>query len=279
VGKSFALALGAVGLLLGVCSVFADDAKTAPKGAAGGGAAQAVAKDAAADPTPQWAMNATIIEACSCPMFCQCYFDTKPAAHGGHGHHGEGEGGEHFCKFNNAFRVNSGHFGDTKLDGIKFWVGGDLGGDFSQGKMDWAVLTFDPAVTHPQRMGVKAILAHLYPVQWGSFEVAGDQPIDWKADKDAAVARMGGGKAAEVRLKRWPGMTDQPIVIHNLKYWGAPRNDGFVLMPNEVEALRKTPADKKPFEFKGTNGFMITFDIKSDDVAKKPEAAQAAKKT
>src|SRR5215203_2427824 len=28
-----------------------------------------------------WAMNATIIEACSCPMFCQCYFDSKPAAH------------------------------------------------------------------------------------------------------------------------------------------------------------------------------------------------------
>jgi hypothetical protein len=59
-------------------------------------------------------------------------------------------------------------------------------------------------------------------------------------------------------------------VIKNLKYWGAPRNDGFVLMPNEVEALRVTPQGKEPFEFKGTNGFMITIDIKSDDVANKP---------
>jgi len=30
---------------------------------------------------PEWSMNATIIEACSCPMFCQCYFNTEPAGH------------------------------------------------------------------------------------------------------------------------------------------------------------------------------------------------------
>ena len=58
--------------------------------------------------------------------------------------------------------------------------------------------------------------------------------------------------------------TDDPIVIKNLKYWGAPRNDGFVLMQNSVEAYK---AGDKAFEFKGTNGFMITFDINSKDVA------------
>lgn len=60
-----------------------------------------------------------------------------------------------------------------------------------------------------------------------------------------------------------PGMTPDPVVIKNLKYWGVPRNDGFVLMPNEVEAYR---AGDKPFEFRGTNGFMITVDITSKDV-------------
>src|SRR5215207_9135241 len=104
------------------------------------------AVDPPAAEKPQWSMNASIIEACSCPMFCQCYFDTKPAAHGGHGSHE----GEHFCKFNNVFKVNSGYFGETKLDGAKFWVAGDLGGDFSKGKMDWATLTFDPAVSKEQ---------------------------------------------------------------------------------------------------------------------------------
>jgi hypothetical protein len=83
------------------------------------------------------------------------------------------------------------------------------------------------------------------------------------------VARLGpDGKAGEVSLKRWPGNSgDEPVVIHNLKYWGTPRNEGFVLMPNQVEALRKAPDGKEPFEFKNSNGFMITFDITSKDVA------------
>jgi hypothetical protein len=194
-------------------------------------------------------------------MFCQCYFNTKPAAHGGH----EGHGGmaQHFCRFNNTFRVNQGHFGNVKLDGAKFWVAGDLGGDFSEGRMDWAVLTFDPSVTKEQRDAIAAILGHVYPVKWNSFTVAKDAAMEWRATKDRAEARLDGGKTAEVVLNRYPGMTNAPIVIHNLRYWGVPRNDGFVLMPNEVEAYR---VGDKSFEFKGTNGFMITIDIASKDV-------------
>lgn len=219
------------------------------------------AKTAPAAP-PAWSLNATIIEACSCPMFCQCYFNTEPA-----GHH-TGEHGEtaHYCKFNNAFRVNEGKYGATKLDGAKFWVAGDLGGDFSKGQMDWAVLTFDPAVTKEQREGIVAALGALYPVKWNSFSVAADAPMEWHATKDAATAKLDGGKAAEVVLTRFPGMTSEPVVIHNLRYWGAPRHTGFVMMPNTVEAYRL--GDKK-FEYKGTNGFMITFDISSKDVAGK----------
>lgn len=213
--------------------------------------------------SPDWSMKATIIEACSCPMFCQCYFNSEPASHGGG--HAHGEGG-HFCRFNNAFMVNKGRYGDTKLDGAKFWVAGDLGGDFSQGKMDWAVLHFDPAVTPAQREGIIAVLGHLYPVQWASFTVGEDAPMLWEANDDRAVAKLDDGKLGEVVLRRNEGMTKDPVVIHNLRYWGAPRNEGFVLMPNEVEAYR---AGSKPFEFKGTNGFMITFDISSEDMAKK----------
>lgn len=210
----------------------------------------------------EWSMNATIIEACSCPMFCQCYFNSKPAKHtGGDAHAGHGEG--HFCKFNNAFRVNKGNHGSTRLDGAKFWVAGDLGGDFSEGQMDWAVLTFDPSVTKEQREGIAQVLGHLYPVKWNSFSVASDAAMEWKATKDAAVARLDAGKTAEVVLNRFQGNTDDPVVIRNLKYFGAPRNDGFLMMPNEVEAYR---LGEKAFEYKGTNGFMITVDINSKDV-------------
>jgi len=222
---------------------------------------------------PDWSMKATIIEACSCPMFCQCYFNAQPAAHGGHegheGHEAMHGGGEHFCRFNNAFKVDQGQSGDVKLDGAKFWVAGDLGGDFSKGQMDWASVTFDPSVSKEQREAIQKILGYIYPVKWNSFSVLSDQPIEWTADKDRATAKMNGGKAGEVTLKRYPGNTDQPIVINNLRYWGVPRNEGFVLMPNEVEAFRAVPEGKQPFEFKGTNGFMITFDMNSNDVKSK----------
>ena len=84
--------------------------------------------------------------------------------------------------------------------------------------------------------------------------------ISWTASKDEARATLDGGKTAEVHLKRFQGMSNDPVVIQNLKYWGAQRNDGFVLMPNVVEAYRVGP---KAFEYKGTNGFMITFDVTS----------------
>jgi hypothetical protein len=88
--------------------------------------------------------------------------------------------------------------------------------------------------------------------------------VEWTASQDRATARLGGGKLAEIALRRQPGMTADPVVIRNLRYFGVPRNEGFVLMPNEVEAYRVGP---RAFEFQGSNGFMITLDISSRDVA------------
>jgi len=212
-----------------------------------------------------WSFKATIIEACSCPMFCQCYFNSEPAGAGGHGEHaGHGGGMDHFCKFNNAFQVEKGSYGTVKLDGAKFWVAGDLGAEFTDGEMDWAVVTFDPSVTKEQREGIQVIMGAVYPVKWKSFTVAPDAKMDWSYTKDRAEARLDGGKTAEVVLNRGSfGNSDAPIVISNLKYWGVPRNDGFVLMKNEVEAYR---VGDKAFEFKGTNGFMITFELSSKDM-------------
>jgi hypothetical protein len=227
------------------------------------GALLAADKPAANKP---WAFNATIIEACSCPMFCQCYFSTSPASHdmaGMEGHEGHSEA---YCKFNNAYKVNRGTYNGVSLAGAKFWVAGDLGSSFGDGEADWAVLTFDPSVKPAQREGIAAILGHVYPVKWAKFDMGADAPIVWehKVGSDEAHATLDGGKAAEVTLKSSVAHNSAgPTVIKNLKYFGAPRNDGFVLMPNTVEAYR---IGDKPYEFKGTNGFMITLDITSKDV-------------
>jgi uncharacterized protein DUF1326 len=231
-------------------------------------AAPALAQGEKAATSPAWNMNATAIEACSCPMFCPCYFQTKPAAHAKAAADGHDHGaGEHFCRANMAWKVNKGSYGTTKLDGAKFWLAMDLGDDFSDGTMKWAVAHFDPAVTKEQRDGILAAVNGLFPVKWETpVQLGNDLSIEWNHTGDKAVAKLDGGKAGEMVLNGGAVNRNKttPVVIHNLKYWGAPRHDGFVLMPNEVEAYR---LGSNAFEFKGTNGFMITVDISSKDVA------------
>ena len=204
--------------------------------------------------SPDWSFNATLIEACSCPTFCPCFFNTQPAAHGG---------GEHFCRFNVAYRVNKGKYGDVDLKGTKFWLAGDLGHSFAEMEGEWAVLTFDPAVSEAQQGGIKQILSHMIPLKWRSFETAEDAPIEWEKSDDGARASLDGGKVAEVVLKPSEGMNGEPVVLQNVKYMVVPRNDGLTIMPNEIEAYR---AGDKPFAFKGTTGFTTTLDMTSKDL-------------
>jgi len=254
-----------VAVLAGVAGIVAAASAAGAAAAAAPGATPPASGAKAAD----WAMNATAIEACSCPMFCQCYFNAKPA-----GHHEHGGQEAHFCRANLAYKVNQGHYGATSLAGAKFWLSNDLGGDFSKGHMDWNVLTFDKALTPEQRAGVQEIVGHLFPVTWNSSRTAVASIDTWEYNETSAHATMDGGKTAEVKLARTASANGPgPVVLKNLRYWGAPRNDGFIMMPNEVEAYRVGP---KAFEYKGTNGFLITVDISSKDVA--PAPAKAASK-
>lgn len=217
---------------------------------------------------PKWKMNATVIEACSCPMFCQCYFNTKPAAH-----HDHDKGETHYCRGNLAYKVNNGQYGSESLNGVKFWVASDVGSDFSKGETLWAVLYFDPSVNNKQREAVQIILSHLMPVKWKSFRTAEAKIDNFEFNNDYAYATLDAGKTAVIKLKRFQGVTNEPVIIRNLRYWGAPRNDGFTLMPTEVQAYRVGP---KAFEFKDSSGFLITFDMNSSDFQKKEQANKSS---
>jgi hypothetical protein len=189
-------------------------------------------------------------------MFCPCYFNTSPAAHDEHG--------EHFCKFNMAYKVNKGHHGDTDLSGVKFWVAGDLGDSWEDGTTEWAVVTFAPGTTDAQKAGVANALGHIFPVQWGSFAVAEDAEIEWTASEERAEAKLAAGENAHIILNKWSGMGGDASMLENVAYFAAPRNDGFKMMPNEIETWK---VGDKAFEFSGTTGFMITVDAASSDFA------------
>lgn len=206
---------------------------------------------------PDWHFNGTVIEACSCPMFCPCYFNTKPALN--QTEHGP----KHFCKFNMAYKVNKGHYGDADLAGVKFWVAGDLGDTWQDGETEWAIVTFEPGTSEAQRQGVLTALTHIFPVKWKSFTVAEDADIEWTATEDRAEAKLAGGTKAHTILNKWQGMEGETGVLENIAYFGAARNNGFKMMPNEIETWK---VGEKAFEYKGTTGFMITVDMASTDL-------------
>jgi hypothetical protein len=218
-----------------------------------GSGAQALPKEASVD----WAVNATIIDGCSCRLLCPCIFGS-PATVGSAATHQHA--GHKSCYFNAAFRVNRGHHDDVKLDGLKFWFAGD------KGDARTVELTFEPSATREQREGIRSFLSHFLPLKWESFTEGPDASIEWKAEAVRAEARLDGGKAAEVVLTRYSGATGPgTTVIKNMGYFAAARNDGFNVLPVEIVAYRRGPRPA-PFEFRGTSGWTITIDMNSQDV-------------
>jgi len=196
---------------------------------------------------PDFDITASYIEACSCDMFCPCYFNTRST------HHHEGD----YCRANLVLRTDKGYYKDTKLDGAKVWVAADLGSDWSTGKDSWRVIHYDPAVTPAQKAALNDILGQLYsPIKWLHTDVD-TQGFLWKVDTKTgeAHAKLDNGNG-EVILERVAG--DDPtheIIVHNLKYWLAQSNNGFRMWKNKHEAFE---GHGHNFSYDGTNGFLIT---------------------
>jgi hypothetical protein len=219
--------------------------------------AHALAKERPVD----WAVNATIIDGCSCRMLCPCIFGS-PATVGSAATHEHK--GHRSCQFNAVFRVNEGHYGRVDLDGLQFWFAGD------KGDAKTVELTFEPSATQEQREGIREFLSHFLPLQWESFTEGPDATIEWNVEAVRAEAKLDGGKAAEVVLARNPGATGEgTTVIKNMSYFAATRNDGFNILPAEIVAYRRGPKPA-PFEFRGTSGWTITVDMSSRDVTAAP---------
>jgi len=191
-------------------------------------------------------ITSTYIEACSCDMFCPCYFNTHSTAH----EHA------HFCRANLVFRVDKGHYKDVNLDGAKVWLSSDLGSDWSSGKDSWVVVTYDPSVSPAQKAALDDIVAQLYPFKW-TWVKSDKAAFTWDIDTKAGVAtaKREDGKG-EVLLERVKG--DNPgdeVLMKNLRYWNAQSNDGFRMWKSKHEMYE---GQGQKFDYSGTNGFLIT---------------------
>src|SRR5436309_12986337 len=136
-------------------------------------------------------MTADYVEACSCHLFCPCYFNK----HAEHPH----------CEFNMAVKVREGHSGNTNLAGAKYWLTGDLGDEWGTNKKgEWVVVSFDPSTNKEQRDALAPMILKTYGLQWGELKVQ-EAPIEINRAGDVVSASLGGGQMASMKLKREGG--------------------------------------------------------------------------
>jgi len=202
------------------------------------------------------------IEACSCDLFCPCYFNDH-ASHQG--------SGAHSCTFNNVGRVLSGKYGDVNLTGIKFWLAGDLGSDWAtKGQADWLIATFEPKATKEQKDAMMAILTKTYPVKWSSVQFD-----TWtiSPENKTAHAKMANGKGEVTLNAANGGDGTNPPRVDNTKYFAATWNSAFNLYHSD----HYYKGFGKDYSLKHANGFVITVEQTSD--GKRVETKAATKKS
>src|SRR5260370_6981002 len=129
-----------------------------------------LAAAAPADRSKTSSVTAATIEACSCPLFCTCYFG--PSAM------------EHMCQANNVYKFRPGsHYGNVDLSNQVFWISLDLGGEWHKKPgpgmpTEWAVVTFDKNSTKAQRDPILGVANTVFPVTWKHFSTR-EHSTEW----------------------------------------------------------------------------------------------------
>jgi hypothetical protein len=185
-------------------------------------------------------IRATVIEACSCPLFCSCYYNPEPT-------------GGHHCEFNMAYKIEDGsHYGDLDLSGAMFWISGDLGSHFGDGTAEWASVTFDKDTSEEQREAIGFWISQVFPVEFEGGVTMGEDDIHWEDGAKEANASLASGNAA-IKLKKVFDAHGNQANVQDTGYFGSHSNDGFWLAHSEH--YRKGDPS---YEYKDKTGFMVT---------------------
>jgi hypothetical protein len=91
-----------------------------------------------------WRIKGVSLTSCNCDVGCPCQFNSLPT----HGH----------CRATMGARIDQGHFGDVKLDGLTFAVLVAWPGPIHEGKGE-AQPVVDSSATPAQREAILAIIA------------------------------------------------------------------------------------------------------------------------
>lgn len=134
----------------------------------------------------EWRIKGASITSCNCDFGCPCQFNALPT----HGH----------CRAAVGTRIDEGHFGDVKLDGLKFAALVGWPGPIHEGKGE-VQRVVDASATPEQREAILAILAGehtdpgatIFNVFAATFDKVHDPifaPIDFACDLETRIGHM-----------------------------------------------------------------------------------------
>ena len=137
-----------------------------------------------------WALTGTMIVACNCDYGCPCNVNGRPTS-------GKCEGGW-------TWRIESGHYGDTTLDGLACSVFADWPGAIHEGGGK-AIAFYDERADEAQRQSLVTLVRGDAGGPWGVFcttyELEEPRPVSFEIEVDGERSRYRLGDGAELEVE------------------------------------------------------------------------------
>jgi hypothetical protein len=190
-----------------------------------------------------WRLEGDYMKNCNCAFGCPCDFNANPT---------NGE-----CKGLLGMRITKGHFNDTKLDGLSFFVTVHFPGPLHEGNGQ-AQPIIDERATPQQREALFAILSGKNAAEGTLFQICSVivskmhdpifAPITFQSDLDARTAKL-----------RIPGVLETEVEPIKNPVTGAPHRirvvtpEGFENREGEIASANIRSSGAIKFETKGTH--------------------------
>jgi hypothetical protein len=199
---------------------------------------------------PAWSIEAKMISADSCDVACPCPLGLAPT----HGH----------CEFVALWQVDNGHYGDVKLDAVKFGVAGS----FTQKvvgempKKTFVAYYIDSGASAEQKEALRKLFTGPSFVGMGQAAEVKEVPI--KFENLEAFGQVGRkvsatvGELAKVEVTPIPGGTDpsKPLAVEN----EAEAGEKWTALGKATNSFYRSAG--KDYKFEGTSGMSHLMEIK-----------------
>jgi hypothetical protein len=190
-----------------------------------------------------WRLEGEWIKNCNCAFGCPCDFNARPT-------HGE-------CKGLLGMRITKGHFKDTQLDGLSFFVTVHFPGPLHEGNGQ-AQPIIEERATPAQREALFAIMSGQNSVEGTLFHIF-SLIVTKMHDPLFAAVEFRFDKAGRTARLVIPGVLESEVEPIKNPVTGAPHRiqvvmpEGFEHIEGEIAAADIRSTGAIPFETKGTH--------------------------